>query len=432
MRWYKYLKTNEDKIGKALMDHEKIDDNNLVICQKLEYLSFGRFTNYLDFAKHMIKNTPINERCYYETIFGNNRQRLYFDIEFFTSERDGEVYIPESDADKSIEHLVKIISEELNLITGNNALKNNKSHILVFTSHANDKRSYHIIVEGYYVVDYKQNKAFHDRVNEKYPEKWRCIIDHSMYKSLQQFRIVNNTKWKDKRYKTLSEELTINYFGKNGWIPPAPPESDEHMFIMLLESSLITFTSTCSLLPNLVIEDKNFKFKPKDNNGEETFYNPLTPEDIKEALGLCYKYAGLEFGDNRFPYSYLNTVESGVSSALILLKRHRPSKCQICNRTHEHENPYLIIAGENRDVYLDCRRNPDNKKLHVGALGISGSGVSTPVKPESFTESKSPKAPIVNIPKPKFNVADFIATSNKGYKPNTLESKKGNLLEFKF
>jgi hypothetical protein len=426
MKWYKYLKSGEGKTGKALLDFEKLDDNNLVICQKLEFLTFGKFNNYLDFAKHMIKNTPLNERCYYETIFGNNRQRPYFDIEFFTEPKEGEVFIPEIEADESIRYLVKTVNEELNIIVGGNALKSNKSHILVFTSHANDKRSYHIVIEGYSVADYKQNKAFHDRVVSKYPEKWRCIIDHSMYKSLQQFRIVNNTKWKAQRYKTLCEKLSLNYLDGSTWIPPTPPESSEHNFIMLLESTLITFTSTCNPLPVLHIEEKSPKFKTREL-GEDTFYNPLTPEDIKEALALCYKFAGLEFGDNRFPYSYLNTVESGSSSALILLKRHRASKCSICNKIHEHENPYLIIAGENRDVYLDCRRNPDNKKLHVGALGAVS--VKTPPVPDN---RDLPLSPVITIPKQKFNVKDFIDTSNKAYKTGSASISKGSSLAFKF
>jgi hypothetical protein len=431
MKWYKYLKSNDDKIGRALLDYEKFEDNNIIICQKLEYLTFGKFINYLDFAKHMIKNTPLHERCYYETIFGNSRQRPYFDIEFYTTRKEGEVYVPESEADESIRQLISIILEELNIIVNNNkdinALKNNKSHILVFTSHAEDKRSYHIVIEGYSVADFKQNKAFHDKIVEKYPEKWRAVIDHSMYKSLQQFRIVGNTKWKAKRVKTLNDTLTISYMDDNKWYPPAIPDSQEHQFVMLLESSLITFTSTCTPLQNFIIEDKNSLAKYIDRNGEETFYNPLTPDDIRDALALCYKFANLEFGDNRFPYSYLKTVESGVNSALILLKRHRPSNCSICNKLHDNENPYLIIAGENRDVYLDCRRNPDNKKLHVGNIGPAleiNEDIKTP--PKSL-------APTIVMPKaPQFNPQDFINTSNSLFQKQVKTKEPEKMLVFKF
>ena len=45
--------------------------------------------------------------------------------------------------------------------------------------------------------------------------------------------------------------------------------------------------------------------------------------------------------------------------------------CRICNHIHENENPYLLIIGLERDVYLDCRRNSMGKKLFVGKLGLT-------------------------------------------------------------
>jgi hypothetical protein len=442
MKWYTYLKTNEEKQGKALLDYETLEEDNIIICQKLEFLSFGRFNNYLDFAKHMLKGTSVENRCFYETIFGNKPQRPYFDIEFYTEPHETDFWLPEEEADESVRKLTTFIIEELNEIVQlpapENALQHNKSHILVFTSHAGPKRSYHVVVEGYSVSDYKQNKEFHDRVMKRMPEKWRNIVDHSMYKSIQQFRIVGNTKWKSNRYKTLSDELTVNYKLRNKWIPRVMPESPEHKFIILLENSLITMTSVCTILPNLIKDEPKARFLPSGHTGEagESFYNPLTPTDIREALALCYKFAGLEFGDPKFPYSYLKTVESGETSALILLKRHRPSNCAICKRVHENENPYLIIAGETRDVYLDCRRNIDNKKLHVGNLGpIIKFGPTGPS--DCIPTVKAPVGPsLVKPPTPKqsFNIDDFINTSSKvqSYKAPVKSEPKKELLRFTF
>ena len=234
MKWYSYLKSNRDNgmdsdvnpvsKGQALMDYEKIDDNNFIVCQKLKYLSFGRFTNYLDFVKHMIKNTPEPQKCYYETIFGDKTQRPYFDIEFYTKSElaNGGIWIPEDEADESVRCLVKCILEELQVLTSlENPLLHNKTNILVFTSHSTkevegktvigDKRSYHIVVEGFCLGNFRENKEFHDRIVKRLPEKWKDIIDHSMYKSLQQFRIVGNTKWQSSRYNVISDELTLNY-----------------------------------------------------------------------------------------------------------------------------------------------------------------------------------------------------------------------------
>ena len=58
MRWYNYLKSRDEQSAlvesysgnktksKSLMDCEEIEEFNLVICQKLEFLYFARFKNY--------------------------------------------------------------------------------------------------------------------------------------------------------------------------------------------------------------------------------------------------------------------------------------------------------------------------------------------------------------------------------------------------
>ena len=368
MKWYPYLKS-ANKRDKSLLNFETVENDNFIVCQKLQYLQFGRFLNFLDFGKYMNKNVRPEERCFYEIVFGEKKHRIYFDIEFFTQEKENEVYLPIEEADESIRYICDTILLELKNILKieANPLKANNSHIMVFTSHANDKRSYHIVVEGYTVSNNKENREFYDRIVKRLPDRWKPIIDHSMYKSVQQFRIAGNTKWGASRVKTLSKELTLNYQETTGWIPKVLPESSQHEIMLLLEASLLGQSSNSTNLPSITQEKKEKNpFYSTESNGE---FNPLTPEDIELALKLCYTYANLPFGDPRFPYSYLSTVEESGNSALILLKRHHASNCPTCKRIHEHENPYLIIAGENRDVYLDCRRHPEGRKLHVGCLG---------------------------------------------------------------
>ncbi len=444
MKWYNYLKPQVDNPEKkqALLDFETVENFNLIICQKLLHLYFGKFDNYIEFAKHMLKNTAPENRCYYETIFGDRAQKPYFDIEFLINEsKDGSFFLPESEADQSVKCLIRCIFEQINeILETDNGLKINKSHILVFTSHVEHegkcvKKSYHIVVEGFYLNNYKENKEFHDRVMKKMPLNWRDIVDHSMYKSLQQFRIVNNTKWKQNRFKTLNQDLTLNYYKRNGWIPKTTPESEEHEIILLLESSLITQTISCSILNCKPVEnDKSIINNFKDGEELTEGFNPLTPNEIRDALALCYKYAGLEFGDLRFPYNYLKTVENNGFSSLILLKRLKPSTCAICNRLHENENPFLIIFGANRDVYLDCRRNSENKKLHVGALGPISDSTSLNVKDSLLSKDvesidKLSIKPInkVQIPVNSFDVKDFIHTYGKSEAPKNILPKLESL-----
>jgi hypothetical protein len=419
------------------MDYETIEDFNLVICQKLEFLYFGKFNNYLDFSRYMIRETKPHLRCYYETIFGTQSQKPYFDIEFYTDEsgkipKDGSFVLPKEEADQSVICLLDCIEKELRSLTNftnesKSPLSLNSSHILVFTSHLENKRSYHVVVEGFSFSNYKENKEFHDRLMKSMPDKWKNIVDHSMYKSLQQFRIVGNTKFNSSRYKSLSQSLTRNFLGGNGWIPKVTPESEDHELVLLMEASLVTQTISCQMLickPEEV--NYNEKYKNVSLTGEG--FNPLTPEEIKEALALCYKYANMEFGDPSFPYNYLRTVENNGVSSLILLKRLRPSRCAICERPHENENPFLIINGEERAVYLDCRRNAENKKLFVGKLGLKENKDEKPPSPTVLSNSG---IPMVNIQPPTpsggFDLQKFIEFGQNISKPKeTKPSPKSN------
>jgi hypothetical protein len=383
MKWYPFLNPQGEpkNKGKSLNENVTIEKNNIIVCQKLKYLSFGCFPTYLDFVKFMLTETPLELRCFYELIPGNVPQKPYFDIEFFTSNStsepeyvDGHLVLPENEADEAIRELVSLIQREIP------PLHSNKSHILVFTSHKDNKRSYHIVVEGFYFSDNKSNKLFSEKIRKNMKQSWQGIIDTSMYKSMQQFRIAGCCKYETSRFKVISKELTVNgcFNSKisNGWIPKIEPESENHKTLLLIEASLITQVSGSQMLPALLDDkEQSSEFLSSGERKEYSeFFEPLTSENIKEALTLCYKVAGLEYGDPRFPYSYMRTVEDNGESSIILLKRRFASMCRICNRPHENENPFLIIAGIERDIYLDCRRNEKGKKFYVGKLGPSEKG----------------------------------------------------------
>ena len=328
IKWYKFLKSQPGELKKlSLKDNEIIEKDNLVVCQKTKYLAFGKFNNYLDFVKFMIRETFPENRCFYEIIEGNKSQKPYFDIEFYVSEKleepamiESELVLPIADADESIRQIVKAIQEELKAITSS---VNTNSHIFVFTSHKDSKRSYHIVVEGFCFSDNKSNRLFSERIRSKIPEKWKNIIDASMYKSSQQFRIVGSCKFGTNRFKILNQELTVNGYGRNGWIPKIEIESEEHEILLLVEASLITQVSGSILLPSL-LDDKeeasgNIKTKTFAQNELNEYFEPLTSENIKEALALCHKVAGMEYGDPRFPYGYMRTIEDNGESSIILL-----------------------------------------------------------------------------------------------------------------
>ena len=432
MKWYPFLNKQQDPKhkGNSLQENVTIEKENIIICQKLKYLSFGLFKNYLDFVLYMLKEVPKEQKCFYELIPGNVPQKPYFDIEFFVSKDvetpcviDGQLTLPEKDADEAIRTLVNLVQEEIPPLTSN------RSHILVFTSHKDDKRSYHVVVEGFYFSDNKSNKLFSDKIRKAMPEKWQGIIDISMYKSMQQFRIAGCCKFGTDRYKEINKELTINgYFRdkiQSGWIPKVEPESENHKHLLLIESSLITQTSGCQMLPALLDEKEESSQMLRSGTNKEysEYFEPLTSENIKEALELCHKLAGLEYGDPRFPYSYMRVIEDNGESSIILLKRRFASMCRICNRAHQNENPFLIIAGIERDIYLDCRRNERAKKLYIGKLGLSKKAIEAK---EVSLEQAETKVELVSTP-----VIDYTSISENLAKLSQQMAPKINYKEKK-
>jgi hypothetical protein len=183
-----------------------------------------------------------------------------------------------------------------------------------------------------------------------------------------------------------------------------------------LEASLITQTSSCILLSCQTEETPIVK---KFGNSEirDFEFNPLTTEEINKAIELCSQK--MDF----FPFTYLKVIEDNGISSLILLKRHKPSMCNICNRIHEHENPYLVIHGEEKHLYFDCRRNIENKKTYVGSLGINSHKPPSPVIETKMIKSK--QVNIIKVPEPvaSFNPLDFIKSASS-MKSDKKESKK--------
>jgi len=92
--------------------------------------------------------------------------------------------------------------------------------------------------------------------------------------------------------------------------------------------------------------------------------NHVSLELAKEALQLCAIKENININDSNFPYRI-----DKIHGDIITLKRLRPSRCQLCNRVHEHENPYIRITTTG-SVYFDCRRSNSNQKLVLGKLNI--------------------------------------------------------------
>jgi hypothetical protein len=322
IKWYSNLIQSEKCEENYLLRYEIPSNESLIICQDSTYHKYTKFNTYFEFYKFVKTKISQEYHCFYEVIFGNLSQKIYFDLDMPTSE------ICFEEATQSMLYLIECIKNECNLIVD--------TDIMIFNSHSDSKSSFHIIIDNWIVCDNKTNKMFYQKIIEKYPVKWVKFIDNCMYKNIQQFRIYESHKWKTNRVKVID----IN----SKWVLTTYDGSDENLInLYTLGSSLVSNITGCKILP--------FYYE----NPEKTVYvSEFFDEDnLDEIFQICKKVI-------QFPYKLVE-----IKNNLILLERFKPSYCNVCERIHENQNPYLLIY-ENKDIYFNCRRN--DKHFYIGSL----------------------------------------------------------------
>ena len=305
---------------------------------------FALFKSFLEFAMYC-KFIPDNNKYFYEIILGENPQKPHFDIDIDDPEINGEQV-----KDFLVNAIINVLADRGVFISINN--------ILIYTSHGFNnknkyKQSYHVVINNYCHANNVEARAFYEKVLSYVPEDYRIYIDNGVYSPTQQFRIVGSTKINNNRNKTFQKKW--DYKGTDV-IHQYPEEAEDvdHETVMQLEESLITFTGNCSFLPT---------FQPKEKEKIYEDCEEVVLDEARSALELVASKENTKTDSSSFPY-----IIEDINGPIVELKRVRPSFCQICSRVHEHQNPYLLIIGEEKAVYFHCRRADRNKKLYLGKL----------------------------------------------------------------
>jgi len=370
VKWYYRLKEKEvdGHIQKGLFNDNPrntltksliVDHTSLIHDQnkeKRELRLYTVFKSYLEYGIYQMRLAQ-HERCFYEIILGESAQKPHFDIDMGKTEIDGDLVV-----DNLVGCIINVLQEKGVTIELD-------KDIMLFTSHGEGKQSYHLIVDNYCHANNVEARAFYDQVTDKMDSSYKVWIDQSVYSPTQQFRIVGSQKTGTTRVKTLSK----SWIYKGNIIEhkyPEKPDSPEHEFVMQLESSIIGFTGNCKFLP---------PFEPHpDRIKNYVDSEDLSKEDALDAIKLVAAAGKITIDDSRFPYKII-----GINGPIVMLKRTKPSRCRICQRVHQNENPYLLVVGDEKNVYFHCRRSPENKKLFLGKLNPSPDKVNTVEKVET-------------------------------------------------
>ena len=259
-----------------------------------------------------------------------------------------------------------------------------KKDICVYTSHDEKKFSMHVVIQNWIHADEKEAKAFSRAVlnpllsttidSIDWDRKW---IDFGVYSRNQQFRLLGSTKYGALRHKQLQH--VFNY--KNKIIHheyDIIPDTPEELELLEFEESLITFTGNHNIqyYPSFIEEEK----KKYQHNSEHP-HEDMLEEDVEKALDIV--------GREDFQLK-------DVDGMLIYLLRQAPTYCEVCERNHDHENPFLRLArldNNTTNVYFYCRRDPDDRYSCIGCYetpesAIHESAIHESATPESAIHSK--------------------------------------------
>ena len=351
-RWYsKLVKSN----NQGLLDYYKLEDflSHLVVCLTKKYIGdedptflYNYFDSYIEFY-HYQKKFNQNERSFFEVI--NFFQKPHFDIDIDFEKvlkyyDDNIVTIEE--LHKIGQLLISTIIKGCQVVMSPNDL-NFEKDVLVYTSHDLNRVSYHIILDHWCHHDHIEAKAFFDQVHNycegELKGKYVELMDNSVYKTNQNFRMLGSQKCNTNRTKIFQPYFYIN----DNIINHVNLVFDhiDKQGLHDLSKSLVTFTSGCQLLQTFYIE-KNITYT-KNNYC-------ITPQDLEEIKVMLH---------NKFNNMFSIREVNGFK---IFLKRAKPYYCELCGRIHPHENPRIYVF--NSAVRWTCWRREDKKTILLGYL----------------------------------------------------------------
>jgi len=367
-QWFYYLKGGEKArkdgngtfISKGLFDCTPINiiESSYIIQWETEIKRnpvrlYAIFENVGEIYDFMNKVAP-ERRTFYEVITRERKILFDCDIDLKTyvdvMQKAG-FTLPEPPNKDNYKQNTWLIVQELVLSIATTLQQyginlNPYENILIYKSHGYKKHSYHIVIDGFYHADNKEAKAFYNLVISKISRIYKPFIDSAVYSSTQQFRLLGCHKLNQDRTKVFMEEFEINGI-KYPHTYPEQAMNPKHMAIMQIIQSMASIIKG-DLLPSFITEE------------DRKIYTPTLI--LNSELARIMEMINDQYGD---AFSYSKTIKG-----IICLKRNRASYCDICETTHDNQDPFLYITGYNRSVYLDCRRAADHG--HPGGRSFIG------------------------------------------------------------
>lgn len=337
--WYTRINQKDGKQGLLEYHSLKYLEGKTVICYE-NYKSVRYFTVFETFLHFILTllGRPEDDRSFHEVIFGEFPLKLFFDIDVnlleFSDFRE-EVMI--SEIVRSV--LAYFKSEGISLIGARN--------FVWLTSHGEYKKSYHLIIDGYFFFNMDEINYAIDSIKRALSSNIREYFDWGVYISRKNFRTLGSYKRGTKRKfifveKWEFEGKVVKYEYPNNEddsINEISPEKRKLVF--QFEASLITNTAHCNpMMPKVQHQRKQYEEVPDC----DSFV-------VKQGMEMLAKVGDISI--EKLPFTI-----SAVSGKFILLKREESTLCMICNRVHDNQNPFIMVkeTPETREFIYYCRQ----------------------------------------------------------------------------
>ena len=351
LRWFPSLNGTEDLPGLfSSVPSLRSDPNVILISRDVEHqgkmIKSFSFVSRLHHLKVYQDSLPPSRRCLYEVIRGRYAQKMKFDLDIPLSE---EITVPmaEEVKDYLIDSLVKLLPK----------IKLDRD-VIVMTSHSEQKRSYHIVTSSLHCNDNEHAQQIYNACVALMPEWSRVYVDPKVYSSMQQFRLLGSTKLGKNRPKIFNEQW--NYRDK---VIRHKGSTNGDKELVEMEESLISFTAGTNPIDiPQTIEDISSTMKGIRSSIEgmvDGLKVDITDQDIECAHNLFgYKVLQLTGSSPRQNFPLIPSGTQELPGAVIIpLRRLYPSMCRICNRSHEAENPFLLLVGTDKTMLCKCMRS---------------------------------------------------------------------------
>jgi len=285
---------------------------------------FLRCETYLHFYHMVYLKTKYR---FFHEIMTTETRKIYFDIDSKESEKE---------VKKCISELIDSIQVEMKKLDLN---FKRDDDVILLTSSNETKQSYHLILPNHFCNRIIDLEYFARKVVERLQDNYQNMIDMSVYKRNQSFRMFGCSKRneisriltideKDDQYKHIDvSDIAKGYrrekYTKDKW--------EEMLYYFIFMKSLVSFSDRepkyIVVYPWFELPQRKGKVNTKDR------WNVKVPD-------------GLEF-DKEIEYD---------DKYILLYKNVNGYHCPDCNKKHDNENPFVILYKNPKQAFLRCRR----------------------------------------------------------------------------